>query len=88
MAFSQTDSEKAKVSHWAKVEERGIIWGMHFLLKVYLLFGRNVLQVFLYPVVSYYWLINTRARKASRQYLEKISSYQGDPAINVINALC
>ena len=70
------------MSHWAKVEERGIIWGMHFLLKIYLLFGRTVLQVFLYPVVSYYWLINTRGRQASQQYLEKIASYQDDPAIN------
>ena len=70
------------MSHWAKVEERGIIWGMHFLLKVYLLFGRKVLQVFLYPVVSYYWLINTKGRAASQQYLEKISKYQSDPAIN------
>jgi len=64
------------MSHWAKVEERGIVWGMHFLLKVYLLFGRKVLQVFLYPVVSYYWLINTAARKSSQQYLQQISSFQ------------
>ncbi len=68
--------------HWAKVEERGIIWGMHFLLKIYLLFGRKVLQVFLYPVVSYYWLINAKGRAASQQYLEKIASYQSDPEIN------
>jgi len=70
------------VSHWTEVEERGIIWGMHFLLKVYLLFGRKVLQVFLYPVVSYYWLISTKGRQASQQYLEKISTYQSDTAIN------
>ena len=70
------------MSHWTEVEERGIIWGMHFLLKVYLLFGRKVLQVFLRPVVSYYWLINTKGRAASQQYLEKIAKYQSDPAIN------
>lgn len=70
------------MSHWAKVEERGIIWGMHFLLKIYLLFGRKVLQVFLYPVVSYYWLINTKGRAASQQYLDRIASYQSDPEIN------
>ena len=64
------------MSHWAKVEERGVVWGMHFLLKVYLIFGRKVLQVFLYPVVSYYWLINTKGRKASQQYLQRISSLQ------------
>ena len=70
------------MSHWAQVEERGIIWGMHFLLKVYLLLGRKVLQIFLYPVVSYYWLINRKGRLASQQYLQRVSSYQPDSLIN------
>jgi len=73
------------VSHWAKIEERGIVWGMHFLLKVYLFFGRKVLQVFLYPVVSYYWLINTNGRKASQQYLQQISSFQ--PTLELTGSL-
>lgn len=70
------------MSHWAQIEERGIICGMHFLLKVYLLFGRKVLQFFLYPVVSYYWLINRKGRKASQQYLQRVSSYHSDSSIN------
>jgi predicted LPLAT superfamily acyltransferase len=61
--------------HWARIEERGIIWGMRFLLRVYLLFGRRVLQVFLYPVVSYYWLSNRLARQASQAYLNKIAAF-------------
>ncbi len=61
--------------HWSQLEEKGIIWGMQFLLKVHLLFGRRVLQFFLYPVVSYYWLINRTGRQASRQYLQRISAY-------------
>ena len=61
--------------HWARMEERGIIWGMQALLKVYLLFGRKVLQFFLYPVVSYYWLINSKGRQASLEYLQRISAY-------------
>jgi predicted LPLAT superfamily acyltransferase len=63
------------MKHWAQMEERGIIWGMQALLKVYLLFGRNVLQVFLYPVVSYYWLANNKGRQASRAYLQRVSAY-------------
>lgn len=31
---------------------------MRFLLRIYLLFGRTVPQLFLYPVMIYYWLIN------------------------------
>ncbi len=63
------------MKHWSKIEERGIIWGMQLLLKVYLLFGRTVLQVFLYPVVSYYWLTNTKGRHASLEYLQKVAGY-------------
>jgi predicted LPLAT superfamily acyltransferase len=69
-------------NHWAQIEERGIVWGMHLLLKVYLIFGRTVLQLFLYPVVSYYWLVNRKGRAASRQYLKRISTYLDDPDIN------
>lgn len=69
------------MSHWAAIEERGIIWGMRVLLKIELTFGRKVLQLFLYPVVSYYWLINSKGRVASRQYLDRVSSYQNNPVI-------
>lgn len=63
------------MKHWANMEERGVIWGMQLLLKVYLLFGRKVLQVFLYPVVSYYWLLNGKARAASIEYLRRVSAF-------------
>lgn len=61
--------------HWAQMEERGVIWGMRFLLGTYLLFGRKVLQVFLYPVVVYYWLINRTARQASQAYLNRLAVF-------------
>ena len=69
------------MKHWATLEENGIVWGMQFLLKLYLLLGRKVLQVFLYPVVSYYWLINTRGRQASRHYIKRILRYAPDTAL-------
>ncbi|MBL6985441.1 MAG: hypothetical protein ISR72_00090 [Methylobacter sp.] len=46
---------------------------MRVLLRVYLLFGRTVLQWFLYPVVSYYWLANKSGREASQAYLRRIA---------------
>jgi predicted LPLAT superfamily acyltransferase len=61
--------------HWAQMDERGVIWGMRFLLRTYLLFGRTVLQVFLYPVVIYYWLINRPAREASQAYLDRLAVF-------------
>ena len=63
------------MSHWAQIEERGIVWGMRFLLRVYLLFGRRFLQLFLYPVVSYYWLVNSPGRSASLRYFQQLAQF-------------
>ncbi len=64
-----------KSLHWAQREETSIIWGMRFLLRIYLLFGRTILQFFLYPVVTYYWLLNRQARKASQDYLNRLAVF-------------
>lgn len=63
------------MTHWAGLQERGIVWGMRFLFGMYRLLGRTGLQVFLYPVVSYYWLTNRTARLASQGYLKKLSAF-------------
>jgi len=57
------------------MEEGGVIWGMRLLLRIYLLCGRTVLQLFLYPVVIYYWLINRQARQASQTYLNRLAVF-------------
>ena len=64
-----------KSPHWAQMKEYGVIWGMHLLLRIYLLFGHTVLQLFLYPVVIYYWLINRQARQASQAYLNRLAVF-------------
>jgi len=48
--------------------------GMKLLLLVYQLFGRWGFRVFLYPVMTYFYLVRGGARQASRQYLQKISA--------------
>jgi len=70
-----------KPSHWSNMGEWSMIWGMRFLLRVYLLFGRTVLQWFLYPVVSYYWLANKPGREASLAYLKRMAKLS--PASNL-----
>ncbi|MEQ1738733.1 MAG: hypothetical protein ABL884_02415 [Methyloglobulus sp.] len=72
-------------THWAQMEERGVIWGMRFLLRTYLLFGRSILQVFLYPVVIYYWLMNKSARHASQDYLNRLAVFA--PSLNLNGSL-
>ncbi|HHH38964.1 MAG TPA: lipid A biosynthesis acyltransferase [Sedimenticola sp.] len=57
------------------MEERGILWGMRFLLGVYLLLGRPAFRLFLYPVVGYYFVVNRQARAASREYLRQLHRF-------------
>ena len=71
--------------HWSNIEERSAVWGMRFLLRIYLLCGRTVLQVFLYPVVIYYWLTNRAGRQASQAYLDKLAAFE--PALPVHGSL-
>ena len=63
------------MKHWAELEERSTLWGMRILLHIYLLLGRTALQVFLYPVVVYYWMINRSGRRASRSYLRRVAKF-------------
>ncbi|MGR9105690.1 MAG: LpxL/LpxP family acyltransferase [Gammaproteobacteria bacterium] len=71
------------MTHWAQVQERGIILGMRCLLNIHLLFGHRVLRLFLYPVVTYYWLRNREARRASLQYLQMIAPFLPSNSIRV-----
>ena len=62
-------------THWASMEETGILWGMKAMVLIHRLFGRLVFRLFLHPVVSYYFVANAPARRASRQYLQKLGGY-------------
>lgn len=69
-------------THWSQLEERSSLLGMRVLLRIYLLFGRTVLQVFLYPVVIYYWLINRSGRRASQSYLGRVANFTPASKLN------
>jgi len=45
---------------------------MKFLLLVFRVFGRAGFSLFLFPVMSYYYLFRKEARQASKQYLQQI----------------
>jgi predicted LPLAT superfamily acyltransferase len=85
MAAADAVAEAFSMSHWAQIEESSFIWGMQLLLKVYLLLGRRILQCCLYPVVSYYWLINKTGRQASHHYLRRLSAYLPESDIQKAN---
>ena len=52
--------------------------GMKLLLIVYQLSGRWGFRIFLYPVMTYFYLVRREARQASRQYLQKLSAQNSD----------
>ncbi len=60
--------------HWSKLEERGAIVGMKILFAGYRLFGRGVFRIMLFPVMTYFFLTSSSARRASRQYLDRVQA--------------
>jgi predicted LPLAT superfamily acyltransferase len=62
-------------AHWASVKEVGAAWGIRTLLVIYRLFGRTLLFLALYPVVVYFFLTNSSARAASRDYLRTLAAF-------------
>jgi predicted LPLAT superfamily acyltransferase len=65
--------------HWAGIGESTFVAGMWFLYAVHRVFGRVPFLLCLYPVVLYYWATRGLARRASRQYLERLSLHRGGP---------
>jgi predicted LPLAT superfamily acyltransferase len=61
--------------HWASVKEVGALWGIRALIAIYRVFGRTLFFVALYPVVTYFYLTNRLARRASREYLTQLSTF-------------
>lgn len=58
--------------HWSQLEERGVLFGLRFMLAAYRLLGRKGFLLFLYPVTAYFFLSNTVARRASQQFLNRV----------------
>ncbi len=59
--------------HWSSHREVTSRWGIRLLLAVYRYGGRPVYWVLVCPVVFYYFLFASRARLASRDYLQRLS---------------
>ena len=59
---------------WMRREERGSLILLRLLVWLSLFFGRNLTRLLLYPISLYFVLTATQARRASRQYLQKVLS--------------
>jgi predicted LPLAT superfamily acyltransferase len=58
--------------NWLDVREVGATWGMVTVVKVATAFGRWPARLMLRVIVAYYFLLNGRARAASREYLGRM----------------
>jgi predicted LPLAT superfamily acyltransferase len=59
-------------SHWADLGERGALWGLRFCTNVYRLVGRGGCQIFMAPIVLYFYLSGMAQREASRDFLTRV----------------
>lgn len=65
---STTTAEKT--AHWSTLHESGTIRGILFLLWLQAVFGRRFFNILLYPIMTYYFIFNRRARSASLDFLQ------------------
>lgn len=60
----------SRPAHWSKLHESGSLRGMLFLLWLHRCFGRGLFNVILVPVTLYFFIVNGRARRASKEFLQ------------------
>jgi predicted LPLAT superfamily acyltransferase len=60
--------------HWAQIEERGLYFCLRVTLLTYRLFGRRGFALLLYPIIAYYFLVGTAARRASLGFLARVAA--------------
>ena len=66
--------------HWSSISEKGSAAGMKLMFWIYRHLGRWLFLLMLHPVILYFLLSASSARKASRQYLQQVAAYKSAPA--------
>ncbi|HEX9395808.1 MAG TPA: glycosyltransferase [Burkholderiales bacterium] len=69
--FFASFAPRSAAAHWSRLSERGALWGLRFLVAAYRLGGRPLFRAFLYPVMLYFFLFGSVARRASRDFLRR-----------------
>jgi predicted LPLAT superfamily acyltransferase len=58
--------------HWSQKKERGSEWGMLFCLWCYRMLGKRALYALLYPIIGWFFLFASSARRESKHYLQRV----------------
>jgi predicted LPLAT superfamily acyltransferase len=60
---------------WSRIAERGSIWGIRFTAWCYRVFGRRLSLPLVHAIVAYFFLTDSRGRRASLAYLRRIHAH-------------
>ena len=63
--------------HWARLNERGVAWGLGFIFALYKLLGKKICWYAIQPVLLYFFIIGSEQRQASRNYWRRIYKISG-----------
>ncbi|MBE0465502.1 MAG: LpxL/LpxP family acyltransferase [Halomonadaceae bacterium] len=58
--------------HWARIGERGTLLGMTLMVAIQRRLGRWPFRLALWPVMLWYFLVHTTARRASQAFLQRL----------------
>ena len=73
-----------RTRHWAAINEVSFVGGMRLLCWVHRVLGPWPFRIALYPVLAWYVLTNTRARRVSADYLARVGAYTTVPRLGVL----
>ncbi len=66
--------ERGKPQEWTTRSERGTIAMIRFIVWLALRLGRSAARILLYPICAYFLIFSLRSRRASRDYLARVSA--------------
>jgi predicted LPLAT superfamily acyltransferase len=70
-ALSQNEQESS--AHWTERRERGSLWAMRIMLRLSLTLGRRLTRPILWLIAAYFTTVAHEARRASLDYLRRVS---------------
>ena len=81
LLWRKIPKQKAEDDHWSQLSERGGSLGLRIIFTCYRLLGERAAMLLLYPVVGYFFLTGKKARVASLEYLQRISTKLGESKV-------
>lgn len=68
------------MTHWTRLAERGSGLGIRLTVACHRLFGQRTVRLLLYPIVGYFLITGSTARRASFDYFRRLEKFAGAAA--------